>query len=198
MAVVSAQHSKGNEREKIIMATVKMQHLSLRTFEPTDAAALFTILQQPAVAKYETWSPYQTETDVAEMLQRRLSWDQADDDFFAVTLQGKLIGTAEVAMITPSSAEIAYLLDPAVWGHGLGTELAAALVQFAFETRHYELLTAQIYPENKASQHVLEHLRFQLVGQSETPVTLSTRHVVSLFELKQVNYKKMNTDADKN
>jgi [ribosomal protein S5]-alanine N-acetyltransferase len=54
--------------------------------------------------------------------------------------------------------EVAYLLDPAVWGRGLATEAARAIAAHAFATLPVDRLVALIDPANAASRRVAEKI----------------------------------------
>ena len=54
--------------------------------------------------------------------------------------------------------EVAYLLDPAVWGRGLATEAARAIADHAFATLPVDRLVALVEPANTASRRVAEKI----------------------------------------
>lgn len=60
--------------------------------------------------------------------------------------------------------EVAYYLDPQVWGRGYATELVEASLAYAFENVELPLIGAFAHPENRASQRVLEKCGFQYLG----------------------------------
>jgi ribosomal-protein-alanine N-acetyltransferase len=55
---------------------------------------------------------------------------------------------------TRVETEVAYLLDRAHWGKGLGTEAARAIVEYAFGSLHLRRLICLFEPENTASRDV--------------------------------------------
>lgn len=57
-------------------------------------------------------------------------------------------------------AELGYSVNPALWHKGLASETAALGVKYAFETLDLHTLTAQILPDNLASQRVVTKLGF--------------------------------------
>ncbi len=66
--------------------------------------------------------------------------------------------------------ELGYLLDPAVWGQGLATELAAALVQWHFAHPDPALegdLLAFAHVDNAASRRVLHKTGFAQTGEGD-------------------------------
>jgi ribosomal-protein-alanine N-acetyltransferase len=54
--------------------------------------------------------------------------------------------------------EVAYTLAREFWGQGLGTEAAAAILQYGFEQLHLTRLVCLIELENAASQRVAEKI----------------------------------------
>jgi [ribosomal protein S5]-alanine N-acetyltransferase len=50
-----------------------------------------------------------------------------------------------------------YRFDPAVWGRGLASEAASAVICWAAENVPDRVLIARIRPQNVASQHVARH-----------------------------------------
>ena len=54
--------------------------------------------------------------------------------------------------------EIAYLIDKAYWGQGLGTEAANGILQYAFDQLKLSRLICLIDPDNLASQRVAEKI----------------------------------------
>lgn len=54
--------------------------------------------------------------------------------------------------------EVAYLLDKAFWGQGLGTEAAQGVLTYGFERLHLPRLVCLIDPENRASIRVAQKI----------------------------------------
>src|SRR5262249_60428748 len=63
-------------------------------------------------------------------------------------------------MPSGEALELAYRLIRRAWGHGIATEAAAALIDHAFNGLGLSRLVAVTYPENRASQRVLDKLGF--------------------------------------
>jgi RimJ/RimL family protein N-acetyltransferase len=63
-------------------------------------------------------------------------------------------------MPTGDDVELAYRLARSSWGQGLATEAARALVEYAFTVVELPRVVAVTYPDNRASQRVLEKLGF--------------------------------------
>lgn len=58
--------------------------------------------------------------------------------------------------------EVAYLLDKAFWGQGLGTEAAQGIARYAFERLGITRLICMIDPQNQASIRVAQKLGMTL------------------------------------
>ena len=65
--------------------------------------------------------------------------------------------------------EIAYGVDAAHQGRGYGTEMAQALVAWAFQNAHTRTIRAHTRPGNAASSKVLAKCRFDFVGEVMDP-----------------------------
>lgn len=65
------------------------------------------------------------------------------------------------------AVEIGYGIHPEYEGCGYTTEAAAALVEWAFSQEDIVFVEAETAPDNKASQRILEKLKFQPDGEGE-------------------------------
>jgi ribosomal-protein-alanine N-acetyltransferase len=63
--------------------------------------------------------------------------------------------------------EVAYLLAKAYWGQGLGTEVAQAIVKYAFEQLHIARLICLIDPDNRASIRVARKIGMEFEREHE-------------------------------
>jgi len=60
--------------------------------------------------------------------------------------------------------EIAYRLPVDCWGHGYATEMATAVLAYGFEELSLSRIIGLTWPENVASQRVLEKIGMQPAG----------------------------------
>jgi ribosomal-protein-alanine N-acetyltransferase len=67
------------------------------------------------------------------------------------------------------SVEIAYVIEPEHQGKGYATEVAAALVSYAFESGQVGMVRAHTLPEPNASTRVLTKCGFRRVGEIIDP-----------------------------
>jgi len=67
------------------------------------------------------------------------------------------------------AVEIGWRLDPLVWGRGLATEGAAAILKHAFAELNVEEVVSIYHPENGASGKVMMHLGMQFDRDTVDP-----------------------------
>lgn len=63
-----------------------------------------------------------------------------------------------LASVTSPTFEIGWRLTPEIWGQGLATEGARAVLRFAFEEQHLSEVVAITVPANLPSRRVMEKL----------------------------------------
>jgi RimJ/RimL family protein N-acetyltransferase len=78
-----------------------------------------------------------------------------------------------------ADVEVAYRLVRTAWGQGLATEAAGALVAHALGALALPRVVAVTYPDNRASQRVLDKLGFERRGLTEYKGVRTTFHVLT-------------------
>lgn len=86
---------------------------------------------------------------------------------------------ALIRMPTGEDVELAYRLARAAWGRGIATEAAGALIAHGLRTLGLPRLVAVTYPDNHASQRVLDKLGFERRGLVEYKGVEATYHVLT-------------------
>ncbi|WP_166975060.1 GNAT family N-acetyltransferase [Brevibacterium atlanticum] len=145
--------------------------LRMRTYREDDAAAQLPIFSREDVSRFlleDPWTAEVAETKVAERLHRTgletesralaLVIETADG---LDSLEGsRVIGDIAIWLADGSDekAEIGWILDPAVGGHGFATEAAIAVLNVAFD--HYGLhrVFAQMDSRNTASANLAQRI----------------------------------------
>ncbi len=77
--------------------------------------------------------------------------------------------------------EIAYLLDKALWGQGLGAELAAGLVEHGLTTLALPRLVALILPGNDASVRTAERAGLRFERETHVDGVRCRLHAISVI-----------------
>jgi ribosomal-protein-alanine N-acetyltransferase len=143
--------------------------LSLREPVTADAAALFRLRSDPRVMHHIP-KPLFSKSDEAVALlrdfQRAFTAHEAIMWSIVVNGSGKMRGIVGFwrIMAEHHRAEIGYLLDPDLWGHGVMREAVAAVLEFGFEGLRLHSVEAAIHPDNDPSMRVLEQNGFVREG----------------------------------
>ncbi|WP_394121161.1 GNAT family N-acetyltransferase [Planococcus donghaensis] len=145
------------------LPVIETERLLLRKMMMKDAEDLFEYASQPEVSSYLPWQVHQSIGDSKAFLNFILEgYNQHSKLTWAIELKssGKMIGTIDFVSWSPKrhKAEIAYVLSPHYWGHGLMAEAAAALLSFGFRDMELNKVEAPIMSENKQSQRLAEKL----------------------------------------
>ena len=76
---------------------------------------------------------------------------------------GRLIGWVGLGPLAfePGRVELCYGMDKAVWGRGLATEAAGAMLDYGFGRLRLPEIVAVVHPDNTASVRVIEKLGFR-------------------------------------
>ncbi|MFI8889692.1 GNAT family N-acetyltransferase [Streptomyces paradoxus] len=136
--------------------------LLLTPYTPDDEEDFVALFQDTRVSRWMGDGP-SPEADDRALFGRIFSKVYARDlfDVWAVRRDGRLVGHAEIKRTDEVDGhEIVYALSPAVWGSGLGTELAEALVAYGFETLGLTEVHATVAAENEASLRLLGRTGF--------------------------------------
>jgi RimJ/RimL family protein N-acetyltransferase len=162
-------------------APLETARLRLRRLRAADEPDLIALDRDPEVMRY-VGSPagVRSPAETAERVRARILeaerglheplgfWrieDRADGAFYGLGALLRML-TGDDAAAVPD-VEVAYRLVQSVWGRGIATEAAGALVGHAFGTLALARVVAVTYPENRASQRVLEKLGFAATGLAD-------------------------------
>ena len=146
------------------MQILETERLSLRHLVPDDLDALSRLYRDPEIRRY-----FPDGTRTREEARDELEWfahghpQHPELGLWATVLKenGALIGRCGLLPWTIEGhfeIEVAYLIDKAHWGRGLGTEAALAVSRHAFERLGVQRLVCLIHPDNTASQRVASHI----------------------------------------
>lgn len=159
----------------LVLATARLR---LRAFEELDVEDLWPHVSDPALTRMLSWHPH---TDRAQTLDfiRRINAGPASGTAigWAIELDGRAVGCVSLEAIQfelrawrVDRAELGYWLAAPLWGKGLMTEAAHAVVRCGFETIGLHKVTVGCLAENVGSRRVIEKLGFRPVGRLEDDV----------------------------
>lgn len=144
------------------------QRLLLRLPISADVMEVWAWRRLPEVGEYLSSHPTHLQAFAADFMAQR--------DTLVVEHEGRVVGTAKLDLqqgwaqaetpehIDRDQAELGWVLDPAVHGRGLGTELAAELLRIAFDELGLRRVEAHCFADNVASWRVMEKVRMRREG----------------------------------
>lgn len=143
--------------------TIETEHLLMRPFCVEDLDALTRILSKPEVMRYIADGQPRSQEQTRATLQRILQhWERYGFGWWALvyTVDNCLAGWGGLKRLDEElpEVEVLYMLDTPYWGKGLATEAAQASLRYGFETLKLDRIVALAYPENLASQRVMEKI----------------------------------------
>ena len=139
--------------------------LRLTTWLPADAADLHEVHADAETMRFvrhgRPETPEETRALVAQYLdeQIRLGWTR----WRLTDREDRLIGRAGFGAAV-DGRELGYTIRRELWGQGLATEIASALVALHRAEPGHGPLTAYVVPENTASARVLTKAGFEYEG----------------------------------
>jgi len=144
---------------KIPPTEISSQRLKLVTPSVSMAADILEAYAgDPEATKYLSW-PTKNSVEEAEDFVRRtlISWDTGSS-FTWLVLEKESGAIAGCFAFRPARTgyEIGYVISPAYWGKGLGTELVKKMISIGFEDPAVERIWAYCDTENAASIKLLE------------------------------------------
>lgn len=110
--------------------------------------------------------PY-TEQDGADYIADMLSADENETFAFAITIDGKAVGSIGVfrqGNIHRQTAELGYYIAEEYWGRGIMTEAVKQICEYVFSESDIIRIYAEPFAYNAASCRVLEKAGFQYEG----------------------------------
>ncbi|MER7660001.1 GNAT family N-acetyltransferase [Streptomyces sp. NPDC096193] len=160
--------------------TLRTERLVLEPYTPEDEEDFVALFQDTRVSQWMGDGPASEAADRA-LFGRLFTKVYARGlfDVWAVRRDGFRVGHAE---IKPTEAvgghEIIYALAPTVWGSGLGTEPAEALVDHGFDSVGLNEVFATVAAANKASLTLPARIGFEHVRDVEEEDGSTTRVLV--------------------
>ncbi|KTD56741.1 multifunctional nucleotidyltransferase/glutamate rich protein GrpB/ribosomal protein alanine acetyltransferase [Legionella santicrucis] len=154
---------------------LETERLILRAPALSDLDELVELRSDFDVMRYTGEGGAQTKEQVLDYLNFVLSYRKKFDLGFNLVFEkegGSFVGEAGLFHLlfddTQPKIEVGYHLHKKFWGKGYGTELTKALVHWGFEHLSVDKLVASTYPNQTASQKVLQKAGFDLKGKKHT------------------------------
>lgn len=148
---------------------IETKRFIIRKFLRSDASMMFTnYVTNAEVTKYLTWYPHKTLDDTIKYLEFVLSTHQNN---FAIVDKNNHQVIGSIANVSENAdftiCEVGYCLGKNYWNQGIMTEVLTAYLDYLFNQRHYEMVTAKHHCENLQSGRVMIKAGFKYDGVSD-------------------------------
>lgn len=144
------------------MTILRTPRLLLRRAAAADLDGLHAVMSDHETMRYWSSTPHTDRAVSWTFLASMIPGLSMQGDEFVIDQDGTFIGKIGVWR----DAEIGFILARDYWGRGLATEALTAFIGYAF-ARHYDHLTAEIDPRNRASETLLLRVGFAETGRAE-------------------------------
>ena len=165
----------------------------IRRWELSDARDLAAALSNKKIQdNLRDGLPYPyTEQDGKEFISAMLAANENDTFAFAITVNGKVIGSIGAfrqGNIHRQTAELGYYIAEEYWGKGIMTEAIKQLCDYVFSNTDIIRIYAEPFAYNIGSCRVLEKAGFQYEGTLRSNALKNG----NVFDMKM--YSKLKTD----
>lgn len=148
------------------MTTVELagERLLLREVTLDDWPAVHEWASRSEACRYQTWgpnTPEETRAHVERVVTAANAEPRADFTLLAVLKNsGRVVGHVSLMVRSRQfrTGEIAYIVHPDVWGHGIASEMAQLLVGWGFDELGLHRVFGTCDPRNVGSARVLQKL----------------------------------------
>ncbi|HCJ1159129.1 TPA: GNAT family N-acetyltransferase [Legionella pneumophila] len=155
---------------------LETKRLILKRVELSDLDLLVALRSDLEVMENTGYGGTQTIEEVREYLDFAIPYQEKHGMGFCLVFEkesGNFVGEAGLFHLLfddkQSEIELGYHLHKKFWGKGYGTELAKALIQWGFQHLSVNKLISTAYPDNIASQKVLNKAGFDCMSKKQLP-----------------------------
>jgi ribosomal-protein-alanine N-acetyltransferase len=154
------------------------QRLRLRPLQDADVDDLWPFVSDPELPRLMSWAAHTERSQtLAFIATAREGFAKGTDIAWAIEIDGRAVGVISLDGIQfavrawrVDCAELGYWIAPPLWGKGMMTEAAQAVVRCGFESIGLHKITAGCIADNVGSRRVIEKLGFRLIGRREDDV----------------------------
>lgn len=149
---------------------LETDRLILRDFRLEDTEAVHAYGSDPEVTRYMPWgpnSPEDTAAFMARILEQQATWPRLDLSL-AIELKAEACVVGSIALhlrdIPNAAVEMGYVLRRDLWGQGIVSEAAAAMLDMGFQFGLHRI-AATCDVRNTGSYRVMEKLGMRREGR---------------------------------
>lgn len=149
---------------------LRTDRLLLRPYRMADVDAVFEYGKDPEWGRYlDVPQPYTRRSAEADVARAVLA-DPDTVPIWAIVHENRVVGGISLSAYGPGAAEMGYSLTRTLWGQGLMTEAATAVLAFGFGKAGLARIQASTDVRNAASWRVMEK-----VGMTRTGIARQNR-----------------------
>lgn len=172
------------------------KRLVLRPFTVKDIPEVHVYSSKTSVTKYMTWGP-NTQKDSAsfvhDVILKGKENPRYNYDFIVTLKDGIVIGACGIYFTALDKApSLGWIFDEPYWQQGYGTEVAAALLSFAFKRLKVKSVRATADSENIASYKIMERIGMRFAGETPKEYQKIGKRIERKYELSALEYRLLN------
>ncbi|MDE2669762.1 MAG: GNAT family N-acetyltransferase [Chloroflexota bacterium] len=160
---------------------LRTERLLLRPFHSGDVDHVFAYASNPEWSRYLPVPDPYTRRDAEEFVAGCILVDGEKRFEWAVVHDGRVSGGVSLTTRRPGVAELGYSIARPLWGQGLTTEAARAVIAHAFEELRLVRIQAFADIRNAASWRVMEKLGMERIGVAHRDRLVGGDRVDSVF-----------------
>jgi len=138
---------------------IQTERTLIRPVEIADEPDLFEIYKRPEVFEHFGSGVYTRERNKASIERSVGKWKELGRGDLIAEFEGKVIGRFILFPADTPEFELGYVLNPEYWGRGFASEIACALVEYAFSLGEIQV-KACARKSNQVSRKLLKKLGF--------------------------------------
>jgi RimJ/RimL family protein N-acetyltransferase len=147
---------------------IESERLLLRRFKDSDLELFLAYLNDPEVARYQSWESYTAEAAREVIEKQKTLAPGLPNQWFTFALElketGALIGHVALKMLEDRQAEIGFTLSRTAHGKGLAFEAATRVLDYGFAELKLHRVIAISDCENEKSVALLARLGMRREG----------------------------------
>jgi len=146
---------------------IETKRCILRPFKLTDLEDFNEYARMEGLGIHAGWSAHKSIEESKAILTNWLKQEEIEEYAIEYKDNNKVIGAFGIHNKKDravNSREMGYVLSKEYWNQGIMSEVAKAMISYAFENFGIELLTIRHYDYNIASRRVIEKAGFKFEG----------------------------------
>jgi RimJ/RimL family protein N-acetyltransferase len=141
---------------------IRMPRLVLRAYELRDLDALHEYRSHPEWDRYVPLPRPYTRALAAQDIEEYVNLDPGTHPFWAIAYEGRAVGNIDAERESSHRAIVGWGIAHHLWGRGLTTEAAHAVVDWSFTNWNIERVYATADARNMGSRRVMEKIGMRL------------------------------------